>query len=100
MFENESPDNLLPSQRSKKRNLGWTVFIVCHTAPANESTLQYMIAFPDEADQELPRLSKFGTSKHIKDLQKADLSRMPEKYKFSSLNELHSHLQRENGGRV
>ncbi len=100
MFENESPDNLLPSQRSIKGRLGWTVFIVCHTAPANESTLQYIIAFPDEADRELPRLSKFGTSKHIKDLQKADLSRMPEKYKFRSLNELLSHFQRENGGRV
>lgn len=93
MFENESPDNLLPSQRSIKRRLGWTVFIVCHTAPAAESTIEYIIVFPDEADRELPRLRKFGTSKHINGLQKADLSLIPEKYKFYSLNDMLSNFQ-------
>jgi hypothetical protein len=95
MFENESPHNLLPSQRAAKHRLGWTVFLVCRTAPVDETTLDYIIAFPDETDRDFPRLRTFGTSKHIEGLEKADLGRLPEGVRFGSVDELFMHLPLE-----
>jgi len=93
MFENESPHNLLPSQRKATHRLGWTVFLVCRTAPVDETTLDYIIAFPDETDRDFPRLRTFGTSKHIDGLQKADLGRLPEGVRFGSVEALLMELQ-------
>ncbi len=85
MFDKESPHNLLPCQRKEADRKSWTVFLVFKKAPPIEENLHYIIAFPDEVDGSLPRLHKLRTAKHIENLQKADLSKMPSKYVFESV---------------
>ncbi len=97
MFSNESPANLLPSQRNQRARKGWTVFLVCRAAPADMSNLDYIIAFPDEADALLPRLKIFHTSKHIPNLEKADLSLLPSGFRFNSIEALYSRLAQLSG---
>ena len=92
MFDNESPHNLLPSQRAEEKKLGWTVFLVCRSAPVTEKNLDYLIAFPDSVDPTLPRQEILRTSKHIENLQKADLRRIPTEFIYSGLRDLESHL--------
>ena len=88
MFEKESPHNLLPCQRKEEDRRGWTVFLVFKKAPPQEENLDYIIAFPDSADSALPRLDKLRTAKHIENLQKADLSKIPSEFRFENIHAL------------
>jgi hypothetical protein len=88
MFDKESPHNLLPCQRKEVDRKGWTVFLVFKKAPPIEENLNYIIAFPDEVDMSLPRLKKLRTAKHIENLQKADLSKLPSQYRFDTFQGL------------
>jgi len=92
MFNDESPHNLLPSQRGAKDQCGWTVFLVFNTAPAALNNLSGIIAFPDVTADSLPRLNKIRASRHIEGLEKADLSLMPSTFKFKTLPELESFI--------
>ena len=74
-----------PVQESDRK--GWTVFLVFKKAPPIEENLHYIIAFPDEAEKSLPRLEKLRTAKHIENLQKADLSKLPSQYRFDTVQE-------------
>ena len=93
MFDKESPHNLLPSQRKEADRKGWTVFLVFKKAPPIQENLHYIIAFPDKADESLPRLEKLRTAKHIENLQKADLSKLPSQYRFDSFQEFAKSLK-------
>ena len=88
MFDKESPHNLLPCQRKEADRKSWTVFLVFKKAPPNEENLHYIIAFHDQVDGSLPRVQKLRTAKHIENLQKADLSKMPSEYVFESIDGL------------
>jgi hypothetical protein len=88
MFDGESPQNLLPSQRQPKRRVGWTVFLIFKKAPPTITSLDRIIAFPDQTDTLLPRLKKIRTSNHIKNLEKVDLSLLPQDYVMRNLGEL------------
>jgi hypothetical protein len=90
MFNDESPHNLLPSQRSIRGQRGWTVFLVFSEAPAALDRLTGIIAFPDAADASLPRLAKPRTGNDIPGLQKVDLSLVPSTFRFNSLQDLES----------
>ncbi len=93
MFSGESPHNLLPSQRGLKGKKGWSVFLIFKKAPPRIDNLDKIIAFPDSVDSSLPRLQKIRTGRHIPNLEKADLSKIPSKYKFANLDSLERHLR-------
>jgi 6-pyruvoyl-tetrahydropterin synthase len=95
MFDNESPHNLLPSQRKPTKQTGATVFFVFHQAPPIQENLKEVIAFPDTADSCLVRLKKLRTASHIENLEKADIDLIPPKYRFDSIESLQIAL-REN----
>jgi hypothetical protein len=88
MFEKESPHNLLPTQRKLLHRKGFTVFFVFKTAPAVSENLDEIIAFPDEADSSLVRLEKLRTSSDIENLEKADIEKIPGKFRFESFEAL------------
>lgn len=92
MFDKESPHNLLPTQRKPKNRTGYTVFFVFKTAPAVLENLDEIIAFPDEADSSLARLEKLRTSSDIENLEKADIEKIPQKFRFQSLEGLRDAL--------
>jgi hypothetical protein len=87
-FDGESPHNLLPSQRELDKRLGWTLFLVFKKSPPIEGNLGKIIIFPDSSDFELQRLPKTRTSSHIKNLEKADLKRIPEKFITKRLDDI------------
>lgn len=93
MFEGESPHNLLPSQRSVNKQMGWTVFLIFQPGKGPDlENLREIIAFPDSADPVLPRLVKIRTSGNMVGLEKVDLERLPDEYRYASLELLANHL--------
>jgi hypothetical protein len=94
MFKNESPHNLLPSQRKAKNRKGWTVFLVFFCAPPKIEHVAEIIAFPDNADSSLPRLGNIRVGGNIEGRQKADLGKIPDKYRFKDIDSLEQSLKR------
>ena len=92
MFEKESPHNLLPTQRKRHNRTGFTVFFVFKAAPPVLENLDEIIAFPDEADPSLIRLEKLRTSSDIENLEKADIEKIPPRFRFRSMEELEASL--------
>jgi hypothetical protein len=92
MFDGESPHNLLPSARKPSSRMGWTVFVVADGGHAGNPEISKIIAFPDKADGELPRMVKTRLSKQAGTTEKADLAKIPDRYQFSSLDALNKAL--------
>lgn len=93
MFLKESPHNLLPSQRRSTDSKGWTVFLIFRSAPPRLNNIKKIIAFPDDADNSLPRLQRTRLGGDNKYRQKADLSKIPKKYKLKNLEDLESFIK-------
>lgn len=95
MFKKESPHNLLPTQRSPKARKGWTVFLIFNGLPLQESNINQIIAFCDDADNDndLPRLQTVRLN--TLNVLKADIAKIPSRYRFSDVANLEKYITRK-----
>lgn len=88
-FIGEAPHNLLPSQRNKNSQKGWTFYIAFAGSSLSVDGIDKIIVFPDVSENEIPLQVVVRLGKDNKpDLKKADLNKMPNKFVVRHLIDL------------